>query len=106
MNMRARPRSLEQLKANAGEAAEFLQLLGNDKRLLILCELMMAGEMPVTALANAVGLSQSALSQHLAKLRAVELVQPRRESQTIYYSVSRDARVGRTLALLKQLFCE
>jgi ArsR family transcriptional regulator, virulence genes transcriptional regulator len=106
MNMIAPPRGLERLKANAAEAAEFLQLLGNDKRLLILCELMMAGEMPVNALANAVGLSQSALSQHLAKLRADELVRTRRESQTIYYSVSRDTRVSRTLALLKQVFCK
>ena len=94
------------LKANAAEAAEFLQLLGNDKRLLILCELMTEGEMPVNALADAVGLSQSALSQHLAKLRADNLVQTRRQSQTIYYNVSRDPRVNRTLALLKQLFCQ
>lgn len=106
MNTRTRDRELDRLKANATEAAEFLQLLGNDKRLLILCELMIAGETPVSALAHAVGLSQSALSQHLAKLRAEELVQTRRESQTIYYSVSRDARVSRTLVLLKQLFCQ
>lgn len=106
MNIRVPNRDLDRLKANAAEAAEFLQLLGNDKRLLILCELMEAGEMPVNALADAVGLSQSALSQHLAKLRADELVQTRREAQTIYYSVSRDTRVSRTLALLKKLFCE
>jgi DNA-binding transcriptional ArsR family regulator len=106
MNIRVRDRDLDGLKANVAEAAEFLQLLGNDKRLLILCELMAAGEMPVNALADAVGLSQSALSQHLAKLRADELVRTRRESQTIYYSLSRDVRVKRTLALLKHLFCE
>lgn len=106
MNIRVRDRDLDRLKVNAAEAAEFLQLLGNDKRLLILCELMAAGEMPVNMLADAVGLSQSALSQHLAKLRADDLVRTRRESQTIYYSLSRDLRVKRTLALLKQLFCE
>ena len=99
-------RSLARLKANAGEAAAFLLLLANDKRLLILCELMMSGETSVGALADSVDLSQSALSQHLAKLRADGLVETRRESQTIYYRVSRDKRVGRTLALLKQLFCK
>lgn len=106
MNVRVRDRDLDRLKANATEAAEFLQLLGNDKRLLILCELMAAGEMPVNMLADAVGLSQSALSQHLSKLRADDLVRTRRESRTIYYSLSRDVRVKRALALLKQLFCE
>ena len=106
MTSKARNKTLGRLKANVSEAAEFLQLLGNDKRLLILCELMTEGEMPVNALADAVGLSQSALSQHLAKLRADDLVLTRRESQTIYYRVSRDARVGHTLALLKKLFCQ
>jgi len=96
---------LEKLKANAGDAADFLLLLANSKRLLILCELMAAREMSVGPLADAVGLSQSALSQHLAKLRDEGLVETRRESQTIFYRLSRDARVRRTLALLKDLFC-
>jgi ArsR family transcriptional regulator, virulence genes transcriptional regulator len=106
MNIKMRDRDMDRLKANAAEAAEFLQLLGNDKRLLILCELMTEGEMPVNALADAVGLSQSALSQHLAKLRSDNLVQTRRESQMIYYNVSRDPRVNRMLMLLKQMFCQ
>ena len=53
----------------AAEAAELLKLLANENRLLILCRLAMAGEMSVDDLADAVGLSQSALSQHLAKMR-------------------------------------
>lgn len=106
MNIKTRDNALEKLKGNTAEAADFLRLLANDKRLLILCELMAEGELAVSALADAVELSQSALSQHLAKLRADGLVQTRREAQTIFYSVSRDARVGRTLALLKQLFCQ
>lgn len=97
---------LDALKANAGAAADFLLLLANDKRLLILCELMTAREMSVGPLAEAVGLSQSALSQHLAKLRTEGLVDTRRESQTIYYRLAPDIRVKRTLALLKQLFCQ
>lgn len=106
MNIRTRDSAMEKLKANAAEAADFLQLLANDKRLLILCELMEKGELAVNALADAVGLNQSALSQHLAKLRADNLVKTRREAQTIYYSIPRYRRVDRTLALLKQLFCQ
>ena len=73
-----------ELAAKADEAASLLTALANKKRLLIACHLL-EGEMSVNALAEAVGLSQSALSQHLAKLRALGLVATRREAQTIYY---------------------
>lgn len=99
-----RDRDLKRLKDKAGEAADFLSSLANDKRLLILCELMAQREMSVGELADAVGLSQSALSQHLSKLRAENLVQTRRESQTVFYRLSSGGRVKRTLSLLKQLF--
>jgi len=66
-------------------AACLLAAMANPKRLQILCVLI-ENEMPVGALANRVGLSQSALSQHLSKLRAQNLVETRREAQTIYYS--------------------
>lgn len=59
--------------------------MANPKRLLILCNLV-NGEVPVGVLATQVGLSQSALSQHLSKLRAQKLVKTRRDAQTIYYS--------------------
>ncbi|PWL17130.1 ArsR family transcriptional regulator [Falsochrobactrum shanghaiense] len=72
---------------NVDEAAEFLSALANNKRLLILCKLL-HNEMSVGALAKAIDLSQSALSQHLAKLRALDLVSTRRDAQTIYYMVS------------------
>ena len=98
-------KDLDKLKAKAGEAAEFLLLLANDKRLLILCELLAVREMSVGPLAVAVDLSQSALSQHLAKLRAEGLVETRRDSQTIFYRLSQEVRVRRALNLLKQLFC-
>ena len=100
-----RNRELEQLKLNAGEAADFLSLLANDKRLLILCELLAANEMSVGNLADAVGLSQSALSQHLSKLRTEGLVETRRKSQTIFYKLSAKEPVTQTLSLLKKLFC-
>lgn len=72
---------------NVDQAADFLSALANNKRLLILCKLL-HNEMSVGALAKAIDLSQSALSQHLAKLRARDLVSTRRDAQTIYYMVS------------------
>lgn len=75
------------LVENADQAADFLSALANNKRLLILCKLL-HNEMSVGSLAKAIDLSQSALSQHLAKLRALNLVSTRRDAQTIYYIVS------------------
>jgi DNA-binding transcriptional ArsR family regulator len=65
-------------------AAELFDALSNDKRLLALLHLI-AGELSVGALAEAVGISQSALSQHLARLRKLNLVKTRRRNQTIFY---------------------
>ena len=98
-------RKLRTLETNADEAADFVRLLANKKRLLILCKLMACREMSVGPLADAVGLSRSALSQHLAKLRDTGLVKTRRKSQSIFYRLSQDVRVRQTTSLLKQLFC-
>lgn len=75
------------LVENADQAADFLAALANNKRLAILCKLI-DNEMSVGSLAKDIDLSQSALSQHLAKLRALNLVSTRRDAQTIYYMVS------------------
>ena len=83
-------------------AAVFLALMGNEKRLAIMNHLV-GGELSVGAIAERVDLSQSALSQHLAKLRSHGLVQTRRDRQMIYYSCRSDA-VRRLLALLAGLF--
>jgi DNA-binding transcriptional ArsR family regulator len=102
---RRKPRTeLEALTEQAASAARMLKLLGNEYRLLILCFLAAKGEMKVGELVDAVGLSQSALSQHLALLREDALVTFRRESQTLYYSVS-DPRAARILKLLKDIYC-
>jgi ArsR family transcriptional regulator, virulence genes transcriptional regulator len=87
------------LSTKAGEAARLLTALANESRLMILCELI-EGELSVGALVVAVGLTQSALSQHLAKLRAAGIVATRRDAQTIYYRLSSNAAasVMRTLA--------
>ena len=92
------------LERKAGEAAGLLKLLANENRLLILCRLAVAGEMSVGDLADAVDLSQSALSQHLAKMRADGLLATRREAQTVFYRIA-DPNVARLLALLKNIYC-
>jgi DNA-binding transcriptional ArsR family regulator len=95
--------NLEKLQSRAGAAEAMLKAVANRNRLVILCELL-KGERSVGALQGAIGLSQSALSQHLARLRADELVATRRESQTIYYSLS-SKPVTRLIGLLYQLYC-
>ena len=70
--------NLENLQLKAGEAERLLKAMASRPRLMILCELL-KGERTVTALHEAVGLSMSAMSQHLARLRADELVSTRRE---------------------------
>lgn len=95
---------LAELQEKAAEAARLLALLANEKRLLILCHLVAEEEMNVGALAEAVGLSQPALSQHLAKLREDGLVATRRAAQSIHYRLS-DPRAARLLALLRDIYC-
>ena len=92
------------LLKRADEAAKFLAVLGNNKRLAILC-LLFDGELSVGMIAEKVALSQSALSQHLAKLRSEELVETRRVRQTIFYSCRSD-EVRRMLVALDGLFGE
>ena len=93
---------LSGLEAEAGRASELLKALGNAHRLVILCELM-AGERSVGELVRRVGLSQSALSQHLARLRREELVRTRRAAQTIYYSLA-DPHARAVLETLVRLY--
>lgn len=96
--------ALNKLAKQAEEAARLLKLLGNEKRLLILCFLAVRGEMTVGELVGIVDLSQSALSQHLARLRADGLVVFRRTSQTLHYRVA-DKRALRVLQVLKEIYC-
>lgn len=80
-------KAMRELESRAGEAAELLKLLANDQRLIILCRLSNT-ELSVSELGEHVSLAQSALSQHLAKLRAHGLVSTRREGQSIYYKLA------------------
>lgn len=94
---------LAMFKESAGRAATLLRLLGNEKRLMLLCQLA-DGELSVRDIQSRVGLSQSALSQHLALLRAEGVVGTRRESQTIYYRIV-DHAAMRIIETLAELFC-
>lgn len=88
----------------AGEATSLLKALANECRLLILCHLVESGELSVGKLVEHVGLGQSALSQHLARLREEGLVTTRKEAQTVFYRIG-DPRAEQLLGLLHDLFC-
>ncbi len=96
--------TMEKLEQRAGEAAQLLKLLANETRLLILCRLVAEREMSVGAIVAAAGLGQSAVSQHLAKLRDDNLVATRRDGQTIHYRIA-DKNVARIISVLKDIYC-
>ena len=95
--------SPELFAAKAGEAAALLKALAHEARLMVLCQLT-DGECSVGILHEGCGLSQSALSQHLARLREEGLVATRREGQTIYYRLA-DAKAARVLETLASIYC-
>jgi DNA-binding transcriptional ArsR family regulator len=94
----------DELAMHAAAAARLLKLVANERRLLVLCRLSTTGEATVGELARSVGLSQSALSQHLALMREDGLVAFRREGQTIHYCIA-DRNAERLLTTLRSIFC-
>ncbi|MBR0831486.1 winged helix-turn-helix transcriptional regulator [Bradyrhizobium manausense] len=103
MKRKTKADDLLALEEKAEEASRLLTAMANPKRLLVLCN-MLDGEKSVGELADIVGLSSAALSQHLGKMRALSLVKTRREGQTIYYSVA-SQKVSVVLETLYRLFC-
>ncbi|WP_150295039.1 ArsR/SmtB family transcription factor [Sphingobium estronivorans] len=99
------PMDLSTFEKKAAEVSALLKAMGNARRLMVLCKLVEHGEMTVTDLAREVGLSQSALSQHLARMREEGLVAFRRESQTLWYRIA-DPRTEQLLASLYTIFCK
>lgn len=91
------------LGARAEDVAQLLGAMANAKRLLALCS-MIDGEKTVTQLAEEVGLNTPALSQHLAKMRAMKLVATRRDGQNIYYRLA-SSEVREVLQTLHRLYC-
>ncbi len=96
--------AIEALKAKAPEVAEFLRLLANPSRLLLLCHLS-RGERSVTEIQRDLGLKQPALSQQLAELRQAGLLQTRRQSRSIFYAI-KDGRAAAVVGMLHRIFCE
>lgn len=96
--------NIQDLNPRATEASTLMKALSSPHRLMILCQLH-DGERSVGALVEVVGLSQSALSQHLARLRHDSLVKTRREGQTIHYALA-SAKVAQVIALLYRLYCQ
>lgn len=99
------PMDLATFETKAGQVADTLKAIGNARRLMLLCKLVEHGEVTVSDLARDVCLSQSACSQHLAKMRDEGLVAYRRESQTLWYRIA-DHRVETLLATLYHLYCK
>ncbi|MFQ5775590.1 MAG: ArsR/SmtB family transcription factor [Kiloniellaceae bacterium] len=93
----------DEIQNSAKRASTLLKAMSNERRLLILC-LLSKREHSVGELCGLVGLSQSALSQHLAKLRRDGLVGTRRCAQTVYYAVA-GGEVRRVLDTLHELYC-
>jgi DNA-binding transcriptional ArsR family regulator len=91
------------MEAKAEEAARVLAALANGRRLLALCH-MLEGEKSVGQLADLVGLAPSALSQHLARMRDLRLVDTRRDGQTIFYRLA-SAEVIAIIQTLYRLYC-
>ncbi len=91
------------MEAKAEEASRVLTAMANAKRLMVLCNLL-EGEKSVGQMAELVGLSAAALSQHLGKMRSLNLVATRREGQTIYYRLA-SHEVREILETLYRLYC-
>jgi len=92
------------MQQGAAAAAAMLRTLGHEQRLLVLCLLVAHGERSVAQLLAEVRLSQSALSQHLARMREDGLVACRRDGQSMHYRIA-DARVAALVGTLKSIFC-
>jgi len=103
VNMK-KPIKIKTLEENAGKAEAILKLLANKNRLMILCYIIEGGK-SVGEIVDYVGLSQSAVSQHLAKMREQGIVSTDKKGQTVYYRII-DKDVEAILATLHTLYCE
>jgi len=93
----------QRMAVAAGKASELMKTLGHKDRLMVLCHLT-TGEKSVGELASLLGIPQSPLSQHLARMRRESLVNTRREAQTIYYSIASE-EAARIVGLMHELYC-
>lgn len=103
LNLIAAGAKMEQLEDNAARACVLLKAMANPARLMVLCQIA-DGEKSVGELEEAIGLSQSGLSQHLAILRRKNMVTTRRDGQTIFYSLS-SKEAAAVMGTLYEVFC-
>lgn len=96
-------KNIKELEQSLSSAARLLKLLANEQRLMILCRLV-DGECSVGELSEHIGLAQSATSQHLARLRLEDIVETRRNAQTIYYRLKDPAAI-KVLETLSGIYC-
>jgi DNA-binding transcriptional ArsR family regulator len=96
--------SIENMEKNSKKAEAMLKILANSKRLMILCHLV-KNERTVSDLSSLVGLSQSALSQHLAKMRALNLVETKKIGQEVFYRIE-NIEVEAILMTLYLIYCK
>ena len=94
----------QEMAQNASRAAAYLKTLAHEGRLMILCHLG-SGEKSVGELEALLDIRQAAVSQMLARLREENLVTPRRDGKTIYYSLANED-TRQVIGLLYQLFCK
>lgn len=92
-----------EMAATAGKVSDLMKMLSNKHRLMVLCQLV-EGEKSVGQLAKLLEVREAAMSQQLAMLRREGLVRPRREAQTIYYTLARDD-LRRLMAFLYDTYC-
>jgi DNA-binding transcriptional ArsR family regulator len=92
------------LEGKAGLIADRLRAMAHDARLLVLCRLVKDGEVTAGSLTGIAGLSQSALSQHLARMRDDGIVAYRREGQTLWYRIA-DRKIEKLMGTLFELYC-
>ena len=93
----------EKMQESAQRASEMMKLLGHPHRLMILCELKV-DERSVGVLSDTIGISQSLVSQHLARMRHENVVTSRRDAQVVYYSL-KEGEAARVIAALYDMFC-
>ncbi len=95
--------NLDDMKSAAGKASALMKTLGHQGRLMILCQLA-TGEKSVGELSRLLDIAQSPLSQHLSRMRSEGMVTPRRNAQTVYYSLNSD-KVGKIIECVYELYC-
>jgi DNA-binding transcriptional ArsR family regulator len=95
---------LEKMQSSAADVSDLLKLLGHPDRLMVLCQLKF-GEQSVGQLSRNLGVKQSPLSQHLARMRHEGVVTSRRDAQTMFYSIA-DPKIAQVVAVLYDLYCE